>query len=77
MPQEINIHNLGNMVNYTNVLTSAANEIYISSTEAPDSRSYLMRNSITIDFSFAPIKDINHSIPSEQSTSATTAKSMF
>lgn len=45
------------MVNYTSVLTSASNEIYISKTESPESLASLMKNTITIEFSLSPIEE--------------------
>jgi hypothetical protein len=48
-----------NMVNYTNVLTSIPNEVYVSSTETPDSLAFLIKNKIIIDFSLLPIADEN------------------
>ncbi len=45
------------MVNYTNVLTSAPDEIYVSKTESPDSLASLMKNTITIQFSLTPYEE--------------------
>lgn len=45
------------MVNYTNVLTSAPNEIYISTTGSPDSLASLMKDTIIIEFSLKPIEE--------------------
>jgi len=45
------------MVNYTSVLTSAPDEIYISKTESPESLASLMKNTITIEFSLTPIEE--------------------
>ncbi len=45
------------MVNYTSVLTSAPNEIYIPKTESPESLASLMKDTITIEFFLTPIED--------------------
>lgn len=38
------------LVNYTNVLTSAANETYISQTDLPNSLAFMIKNKIIIQF---------------------------
>lgn len=45
------------MVNYTSVLTSVPNEIYIPKTESPESLASLMKDSITIEFFLNPAED--------------------
>ena len=47
-----NLPPTANMVNYTNVLTPASNEIYVSNTVPEDSLAFLMKNNIIINFSF-------------------------
>ena len=42
------------VVNYTTVLTSAPNEIYVSQTQAPDSLANLIKDNIIIEFSISP-----------------------
>ena len=43
-----------NLVNYTNVPTSAANLIYFTPTESQDSLSFLMKNDVIIKYSLIP-----------------------
>jgi|GEM_PF-6978166 len=45
------------MVNYTSVLTSVPDEIYVSKTESPESLASLMKNTITIQFSLNPYEE--------------------
>jgi len=40
------------MVNYTNVSTSAANELYQTQPSLPDSTAFLIKNGIIINFEF-------------------------
>lgn len=42
------------VVNYTTVLTSVPNEIYVPTTQKSDSLSNLIKNNITINFTFSP-----------------------
>ena len=43
-----------NLVNYSNVATSASNSIHFTPTESQESLSFLMKNNIIIDFSLIP-----------------------
>ncbi len=47
-----NYNNSLPMVNYTSVLTSAANEIYISQTDLSDSLAFMIKNKTIIKFDF-------------------------
>ncbi len=47
------IYNNFNLVNYTNVLPSCPNEIYVATTEDPNSLAFLIKNNIIVEFSFA------------------------
>lgn len=58
------------MVNYTNVLTSAPDEIYVSKTESPESLASLMKNTITIQFSLTPYEDKKVEEKEKSTTSA-------
>ena len=55
------------VVNYTTVLTSAPNEIYVSTTQSPDCLSNLIKNNVTIEFSIVP--DINELIDAREKNS--------
>ena len=55
-----------NMVNYTNVLTSIPNEVYVSSTDTPESLAFLIKNKFIVDLSFLPIAEENNSPKSEK-----------
>lgn len=59
-----------NMVNYTTVLTSAPDEIYVSKTESPDSLASLMKNTITIQFSLTPHEEKKIDKKENKTTSA-------
>ena len=61
-------YDTGNLVNYTNVLTSAANEIYVCSTDAPDSKAFLIKNRVFINFSLSPTLDDKMPAKGDQST---------
>jgi hypothetical protein len=65
------IHNqdLANMVNYTNVLTSIPNEVYVPTTQTPDSLASLIKNNILIEFSLTPKLEECDLKQSEKSTS--------
>lgn len=39
------------LVNYTNAATSAPNEVYLSTTETPDSLAFLIKNNVLISYS--------------------------
>lgn len=43
------------LVNYTSVPTSVPNEMYVASTDSPESLATLMRNVTTIEVSLVPI----------------------
>lgn len=58
------------MVNYTTVLTSAPDEIYVSKTESPDSLASLMKNTITIQFSLTPHEEKKIDKKENKTTSA-------
>lgn len=42
------------MVNFSSVLTSVPNEIYVAKTDTPDSLASLMKNNVTIQFTLSP-----------------------
>ena len=39
------------LVNYTNAATSAPNEVFVSSTETPDSLAFLIKNNVLVSYS--------------------------
>ena len=39
------------LVNYTNASTSAPNEVFVSSTETPDSLAFLIKNNVIVSYS--------------------------
>lgn len=47
-----------NLVNYSNVATSAANSFDYTPTESHESLSFLMKNNVIIDFSLIPNQQI-------------------
>lgn len=57
------------MVNYTNVLTSVPNEIYVTKTESPDSLASLIKDNIIIEFSLIPLQEESPMNLEEKSTS--------
>lgn len=56
------------LVNYTNVLTSVSNEIYIPKTESPESLASLMKDTITFEFSFIPVENVEGKKPAEENS---------
>lgn len=54
MSTTASFQNSPTLVNYTNILTSAQDEVYVSKTESPESLACLMKNTITIQFSLSP-----------------------
>lgn len=57
---EITLIPNASMVNYTNVLTSVPDEMYVTKTETPDSLASLIKNNITIQFSIYPVDSFNN-----------------
>lgn len=51
MPQSIENPQNSNLVNYTSSTTPAPSEIYIPTTELPDSLAFIMKNSVLIQYS--------------------------
>lgn len=49
--------NIPNLVNYIDVPTQAANEMYVAGTDVPDSLSFLIKNNFLIELSFPPVTD--------------------
>jgi hypothetical protein len=54
MPIITEILSNASVVNYTNILTSVPNEVYVIKTDTPDSLASLMKNNITIQLSLSP-----------------------
>lgn len=63
--------NTGSMVNYTTATTAAQNEEYISSTDSPDSLSFLTKNTTVISFSLIPSTDEGKESPTLESYTTT------
>ncbi len=70
MSMIVEIQSNPTMVNYTSILTSAPNEIYVSKTESPESLASLIKNTITIELSLTSIEEKEIKKGERQTTTA-------